>query len=179
VTETVLDRDGLKYILIDPAEPLTNPKIYSQFSHVDCVFYFCALDEYDKFPGDTPTPENNTCLMVESLRLWRKVTSSPGFDRMHFVLILNKADLLRTCLEANPLSNTFSDYSNWAQTPSIQNLDFYEQGWRFIAKQFEIHFGGMLFYCHITVATDKKNCEKVWDSIRSEAVRRSLASLHI
>lgn len=54
--------------------------------------------------------DSNTNRLVESLKLWKALTSSEFFIKTPFILFLNKSDLFRQKLETVPLSDIFQDW---------------------------------------------------------------------
>jgi hypothetical protein len=126
--------------------------------------------------------------LVESLKLWKALTSSQFFKLTPFILFLNKSDLFAEKIKRLPLAEVFQDYDTVIQTlekkgevclafPQIscgvlQNLFFFqgmsdfEKGWRYICKQFNQHFSGSEFYPFVTCAIDTDNCKKVFDAVQ-------------
>jgi len=78
-----------------------------------------------------------------------------------------------------PLSDIFQDWDEYVKSPLVKNLETFEQGWRFLAKQYENHFAGTSFYAHVTCAIDTESCKKVWESVRAEMVRKALGDSNL
>jgi len=118
--------------------------------------------------------DSKTNRLVESLKLWKALTSSQFFKKTPFVLFLNKSDLFREKLSRTPLLDVFSDYETFANDPQHASMDDYEKGWRYISKQYQIHFAGTTFHPHLTCALDTNNCKKVFDVIQDNLFKEAV-----
>jgi len=171
VVETVFDHDGTQFTLVDVGGQRSERKKWLHcFSTVTAVIFLAAINEYDMLLEE----DSNTNRLVESLKLWKALTSSEFFLHTPFILFLNKSDLFKAKLQVVPLSDIFSDWDDYVKSPGVAKMDSFEQGWRFLAKQYEQHFSGTSFYAHITCAIDTESCKKVWESVRLEMVRKAL-----
>jgi len=176
VIETVFDHDGTQFTLVDVGGQRSERKKWLHcFSTVTAVIFLAAINEYDMLLEE----DSNTNRLVESLKLWKALTSSEFFIKTPFILFLNKSDLFRAKLEVVPLSEIFQDWDDYVKTPSVAKLETFEQGWRFLAKQYENHFSGTSFYAHVTCAIDTESCKKVWDSVRVEMLRKALGESNL
>jgi len=176
VIETVFDHEGTQFTLVDVGGQRSERKKWLHcFSTVTAVIFLAAINEYDMLLEE----DSNTNRLVESLKLWKALTSSEFFTKTPFVLFLNKSDLFRVKLEVVPLSEIFQDWDDYVKAPSVAKLDHFEQGWRFLAKQYENHFSGTSFYAHVTCAIDTESCKKVWDAVRGEMVRKALGEANL
>jgi len=176
VVETIFEHEGISFTLVDVGGQRSERKKWLHcFSTVTAVIYLTAINEYDMLLEE----DANTNRLVESLKLWKALTSSEFFIKTPFILFLNKSDLFKQKLEKVSLSEVFQEWDDYAKTPGVSNLDPFEQGWRFLAKLYEKHFAGTSFYAHVTCAIDQKSCYKVWDSVRGEMVRRALGECRL
>jgi len=176
VIETVFDHDGTQFTLVDVGGQRSERKKWLHcFSTVTAVIFLAAINEYDMLLEE----DSNTNRLVESLKLWKALTSSEFFTTTPFILFLNKSDLFREKLQVSPLSEIFHDWDEYVKAPTIAKLDPFEQGWRFLAKQYENHFAGTSFYAHVTCAIDTESCKKVWDSVRAEMIRKALGESNL
>jgi len=171
VIETVFEYENISFTLVDVGGQRSERKKWLHcFSTVTAVIYLTAINEYDMLLEE----DANTNRLVESLKLWKALTSSEFFIKTPFILFLNKSDLFKQKLEKVLLSEVFQEWDDYANTPGVSQLEPFEQGWRFLAKLYEKHFAGTSFYAHVTCAIDPKSCTKVWASVQGEMVRRAL-----
>jgi len=176
VIETVFEVEGTTFTLVDVGGQRSERKKWLHcFSTVTAIIFLAAINEYDMLLEE----DSNTNRLVESLKLWKALSSSDFFLKTPFILFLNKSDLFKIKMETVPLAVIFQDWETFIKQPAIAKLDSFEQGWRFIAKQYENHFGGSSFYAHVTCALDTESCRKVWDSVRSEMIRKAVADNNI
>jgi len=176
VVETVFEHDGVAFTLVDVGGQRSERKKWLHcFSTVTAVIYLTAINEYDMLLEE----DANTNRLVESLKLWKALTSSEFFIKTPFILFLNKSDLFKQKLEKVSLAEVFQEWDEYAKSPGVAGLEPFEQGWRFLAKLYEKHFAGTSFYAHVTCAIDQKSCTKVWDSVRGEMVRRALGECRL
>jgi GTPase SAR1 family protein len=171
IVETIFEYENISFTLVDVGGQRSERKKWLHcFSTVSAVIYLTAINEYDMLLEE----DANTNRLVESLKLWKALTSSEFFIKTPFILFLNKSDLFKQKLEKVRLSEVFQEWDDYAATPGVAALSPFEQGWRFLAKLYEKHFAGSSFYAHVTCAIDSKSCVKVWASVRDEMVRRAL-----
>eukprot|EP01126_Amoeba_proteus_P033777 TRINITY_DN3331_c0_g1_i11.p1 TRINITY_DN3331_c0_g1~~TRINITY_DN3331_c0_g1_i11.p1 ORF type:complete len:151 (+),score=25.60 TRINITY_DN3331_c0_g1_i11:236-688(+) len=74
-----------------------------------------ALNEYDLVLEE----DEKTNRLVESLKLWKALTSSQFFHQTPFLLFLNKSDLFREKIKTIPLREVFQDYVNFDQSLDV------------------------------------------------------------
>jgi len=144
------------------------------FGSVSCVIFLTAINEYDMVLEE----DGKTNRLVESLKLWKALTISQFFKQTPFVLFLNKSDLFRDKLKRSPLGEIFSDYNAFANDASNANFDAYDKGWKYISKQYKIHFSGSVFYPHLTCALDTENCRKVFVAIQETLFKQGADQFH-
>jgi hypothetical protein len=137
------------------------------------VLYISALNEYDM----TIEEDGRTNRLADSLKLWHSLTGSPYFKTTPFILLLNKADLFKEKIKANPLMGLFSDYATFAARADLLGLDDFALGWKYMAMQYQVHFCGSTFYPHVICSIDPESCRKVFDAIR-EVVTKEIESTH-
>jgi len=143
------------------------------FGSVSAVIFLTAINEYDMVLEE----DTKTNRLVESLKLWKALTSSQFFKKTPFILFLNKSDLFQEKLKKCPLLDIFSDYEQFIREEKNQNMNDYDLGWNYIARQYQIHFAGTIFYPHLTCALDTEQCKKVFtviqDTLFKEAIQIS------
>jgi len=141
------------------------------FGSVTAVIFLTAINEFDMVLEE----DSKTNRLVESLKLWKALTSSQFFKTTPFILFLNKSDLFHDKIKKIPLSEVFEDYEAFANgLPG--NLSEFDKGWKYVAKQYQNHFSGSIFYPHVTCAIDTKNCQKVFDAVRETLMRKAFAA---
>jgi len=86
---------------------------------------------------------------------------------------------LQKKIEKVPLADVFQEFESFAKTPAIAKLSPFEQGTKFLGKQYQSHFAGTTFYTHVTCAVDTESCKKVWDTVRTEMVKKAMESLGV
>lgn len=140
------------------------------FGSVSAVLFLTAINEYDMVLEE----DSKTNRLVESLKLWKALTSSQFFKKTPFVLFLNKSDLFAEKIKVSPMSEIFSDFESFSTDPANAQLSQFEKGWQYISKQYHIHFAGSTFYPHLTCALDTEQCNKVFlvvqDTLFKEAI---------
>lgn len=80
------------------------------FEDVDIVLFSVSLDEYDMFSEDINGDLTNKMMM--SKQLFQSLVTHPKFNDKHFLLLLNKYDLLEEKIEQVPLTKCewFQDF---------------------------------------------------------------------
>ena len=138
--------------------------------------------------------------LVECVKVWSYVTGLKCFSKCGMILILNKDDLLQQllCKKDNGLYQCFSDSGVW----ETDNEDEYwdpaidEQYWPVIndSTQFEEYHlivtkfienlfinrnnnenKNQMFYTHVTVATDDKLVERVFNNVQDIVLQENLS----
>ncbi|KAL3350659.1 hypothetical protein AABB24_023205 [Solanum stoloniferum] len=88
-----------------------NCKWLDMFEDVDLVIFCVSLTEYTEYLEDY----NGVCTnkMMESKKLFENFVSHPAFAQKHFLLLLNKFDILEEIIEECPLSECewFQDFN--------------------------------------------------------------------
>ncbi|KAK9286163.1 hypothetical protein L1049_014545 [Liquidambar formosana] len=89
-----------------------NGKWLEMFEDVKIVLFSVSLTDYDQFSED----DNGICTnkMLASKKLFESIVTHPTSDRMEFLLILNKFDLLEEKIEQVPLTECewFNDFNS-------------------------------------------------------------------
>eukprot|EP01126_Amoeba_proteus_P028782 TRINITY_DN2835_c0_g1_i1.p1 TRINITY_DN2835_c0_g1~~TRINITY_DN2835_c0_g1_i1.p1 ORF type:complete len:193 (-),score=45.03 TRINITY_DN2835_c0_g1_i1:840-1418(-) len=148
------------------------------FSSVDAVLFLMAMDEYDRMLEESDD-ENR---LVESLKVWNRLTSLEEFRNVPFILFMNKKDLFRKKIETIPMNSIFKeDYEQFTRTECKDSMDEYEKGKQYILKQFERHHGGKGLFssAYDTCALDSDNCIKIFNTIQRTLLDRALCSYGI
>jgi len=169
VIETQFEQAGTLFTIVDVGGQRSERKKWLHcFSDVTAVIFLAAINEYDMILEE----DASTNRFLESLKLWKALSSSDFFKGIQFILFLNKSDLFAKKLLKAPLSDIFADWDGFIKQSHIARLDLFEQGWRFLGSQYEKHFSGKAFSMHVTCALDSESCKKVWGSVQSELFKR-------
>ncbi|XP_062019223.1 extra-large guanine nucleotide-binding protein 1-like [Rosa rugosa] len=86
-------------------------KLLEMFEDVDMVIFCVALTDYDEFCEDASGVSINK--MMASKQLFESIATHPAFDQKHFLLILNKFDLLEEKIDQVSLTRCewFNDFN--------------------------------------------------------------------
>jgi len=175
VIETKFDMEGHSFAIIDVGGQRSERKKWLNcFSSVTSVIFLTAINEYDMVLEE----DEATNRVVESLKLWKALTSSIYFQTIPFMLFMNKSDLFKEKLEKVPLNTFFSDYPKFIENnkATCGKTDF-EQGCAFFKNMFKTQFGGpkdATFTTHITCAIDTQSTKVVWKSVRETILAKIL-----
>jgi len=77
------------------------------FNNINAVIFLTAIDEYD---GKVLEEDNHTNRLSDSLSLFEKISESSWFEKVPFILFLNKVDLFELKIERVPLDTLFDDF---------------------------------------------------------------------
>jgi len=162
ICETSFVVQKVKFTLVDVGGQRSERKKWLHcFGSVTAVIFLTAISEFDMYLEE----DLKTNRLVESLKLWKALTSSQFFKQTPFILFLNKSDIFQEKIERIPLTKVFSDYTAYSEQCPKEMSEF-ERGWNYISKQFKSHFAGSVFYPHLTCALDREGCQKIFNSVR-------------
>lgn len=112
------------------------------FEDINIVLYTVSLTDYHEYLVDSNGDLTNK--MLESKKLFENIVNHPSFGQKHFVLLLNKFDLLEELIERFPLTEC-----EWLQTfnpvisrhpnssTSNNNPSLAQRAFHYIAAQFK------------------------------------------
>ncbi|KAG8364279.1 hypothetical protein BUALT_Bualt19G0111800 [Buddleja alternifolia] len=136
-----------------------NCKWLEMFEDVDLVIYSVSLTDYDEYYEDI----NGVCTnkMMASKKLFENIVTHPTFADKHFLLILNKFDLLEEKIEQVPLAQCewFHDFKpvisgHPHKNNSNNNPPLAQRAFHYIAVKFKRLFdsltGQKLFVSRVT-----------------------------
>lgn len=104
--------------------------------------------------------------MFESFVLFEQIVNSAWFQRTSIILFLNKIDIFKRKLLISPLSNYFTDYN--------EGSDF-ETAAEFLKSKFlALNYSKLNIYPHLTCATDTRNIEHVFSTVKETILSRAL-----
>ena len=148
-----------------------NCKWLQMFEDTDIVLFCVALSDYDE---STPDGTNK---MMATKQLFEAIATHPSFEGKHFLLLLNKIDLLEEKVERVPLSRCewFKDFnpvmtsnpSTSARNNSSNNNSptLAHRAFQYIAVKFKRLF---------TSLTDRKLYVSLINGLESDTVDESL-----
>eukprot|EP01126_Amoeba_proteus_P044082 TRINITY_DN4879_c0_g1_i9.p1 TRINITY_DN4879_c0_g1~~TRINITY_DN4879_c0_g1_i9.p1 ORF type:complete len:360 (-),score=64.67 TRINITY_DN4879_c0_g1_i9:61-1140(-) len=170
IIETSFTFSGAHITLVDVGGQRSERRKWLHcFSAVTAVIFLSALDEYDMVLEE----DVKTNRLVETLKLWKALTSSQFFKTTPFILFLNKSDLFREKIQVCPLRNVFQDYLHYLEElEGKEKMDEFEISWRYFVKHFKQHFYGKEFFPHVTCAIDTEACKKVFESVQQFLMQR-------
>eukprot|EP00457_Paulinella_chromatophora_P005610 gb/GEZN01005627.1/.p1 GENE.gb/GEZN01005627.1/~~gb/GEZN01005627.1/.p1 ORF type:complete len:365 (-),score=62.70 gb/GEZN01005627.1/:596-1690(-) len=139
------------------------------FEEVTAVLFVAGISEYDQVLYE----DENVNRTAESLNLFENICNSRWFRDTSVILFLNKCDLFKEKIYVTPLTVTFPEYTDWAQTQD--GGDPYSLGTAFLECEFlkRNHFKKPI-YSHVTCATDPRNVEVVFNGVKDIVVRGAL-----
>ncbi|KAK4477069.1 hypothetical protein RD792_016275 [Penstemon davidsonii] len=134
-------------------------KWLEMFEDVDLVIYCVSLTEYDEYHEDVNGKRTNK--MLATKRLFETIVNHPTLSEKHFLLILNKFDLLEEKIERVPLNQCdwFQDFTpvishNPHNATSNNNTPLAQRGFHYMAVKFKRLFntltGRKLFVSKVT-----------------------------
>jgi GTPase SAR1 family protein len=136
------------------------------FEDVTAVIFVAAISEYDQVLYEDET----TNRMVEALDLFDEICNSRWFRETPIILFLNKRDLFLEKIQRVPLTVCFPHYNG-------KPYD-YDSGVDFLQVQFEeknkTQRKDDKIYTHVTCATDSRNIQHVFNSVKDMIIRQSL-----
>jgi len=172
IVETQFTVSSNQFTMVDVGGQRSERKKWLHcFGSVSSVIFLTAINEYDMVLEE----DSKTNRLVESLKLWKALTSSQFFKKTPFVLFLNKSDLFGEKIRKSPLVDIFSDYEAFANEPANSQMNDYDKGWHYIKSQYSIHFAGTSFYPHLTCALDSEQCQKVFLAIQDTLFKEAFA----
>lgn len=171
IVETHFEYEKTKFTLVDVGGQRSERKKWLHcFNSVTAVIFLTAINEYDMVLEE----DTSTNRLLESLKLWKALTSSQFFKGTPFILFLNKSDLFKEKIAKIPLGDIFSDFDQVAMSPEFANYDVFEKSWQYILKQFRSHFEGYTFYPHVTNSLDTELCKKVFGVVQETVVKETM-----
>ena len=131
------------------------------------MLYLTAVSEYDQVLAE----DQKSNRLEESLGLFENLLKYPFFRKTHFLLFLNKVDLLRDKIKTSPVSKYFPDFEG----PD----DDYDTVINFFTKKFldRNQSKGRSIGVHQTCAVDTENIRIVDSEIQKVILNRILDDL--
>jgi len=171
IVETHFEYEKAMFTLVDVGGQRSERKKWLHcFNSVTAVIFLTAINEYDMVLEE----DTSTNRLLESLKLWKALTSSQFFKGTPFILFLNKSDLFQEKIVKIPLGDIFSDFDQVAMSPEFASYNAFEKSWQYILKQFRSHFEGYTFYPHLTNSLDTELCRKVFAVVQETVIKETL-----
>jgi len=125
------------------------------FENITAVIFFIAINEYNMRLEEDSTVNR----LSEALALFEEIVNSEWFKESAFIVFLNKNDLFKKKIETVDMKCLFPNYKGGCNyDKAIKYLTSKVNG---IVKEPRDNF-----YIHPTVATDTKNVELVFGTVR-------------
>jgi GTPase SAR1 family protein len=141
------------------------------FADVKTVLFLVAVAEYDQ----TIFEDEKTNRVVEALTVFEGLLKESTFAETPFVIFFNKMDLFRVKIASKVPLTAFPDYTGPVEEGPV--LDFIQEKFK---KLFEATTKGKRkLYMHQTMATDRDNCLKVFDVVRSSVIEQALGQFEM
>jgi hypothetical protein len=136
------------------------------FEKVTCVIFVAAISEFDQVLEE----DEKTNRLSEALELFSDICNSRWFRRTSMILFLNKSDILAEKLKTLQLKTFCPDY---------EGDNSYESACKYFEKAFMVKNRKLdkIIYPHITCATDTRNIEITFDTVRDIIVRKAVQDL--
>ncbi|CAL8322501.1 unnamed protein product [Lota lota] len=139
------------------------------FESVTTIIYLAALSEYDQVLYEN-AKENR---LEESKALFRTIVSNPCFHETHFILFLNKSDLLEEKIPHSHLADYFPRFRG-PRGDVTAAKEFILQMYK---EQHADHLATL--YHHFTCATDTENIRRVFDDVKYIVMEINLNHLNL
>ncbi|KAL6059422.1 Guanine nucleotide-binding protein G(O) subunit alpha, variant 2 [Balamuthia mandrillaris] len=155
VVETTFEWEGAAFRLVDVGgQKGERKKWLPLFSGVTAILFCVAMNEYDVMMEEDPT----TNRMHDALQLWHDVVNNHHLINVPIILFLNKKDLFESKIQKKDLKVCFPNYKGGKD---------YDKASTYIRDKFlrEVPRGKVV-KAHFTQATDTKNIQIVWNSLR-------------
>lgn len=138
--------------------------ILSIFVNYFLFFNILALTDYDEVVTDDSEPSTK---LVESLKLWKTVTSSGYIRAFTVFLVLTKSDLFEKKIEKIPLQSIFPDYDKVVEQYLSNSKTNYEKSWRYIERLFKMNYSRYDdFYTHVVNLLDSKESSDLFGEMQ-------------
>eukprot|EP00008_Paramoeba_atlantica_P006566 CAMPEP_0201476990 /NCGR_PEP_ID=MMETSP0151_2-20130828/2120_1 /ASSEMBLY_ACC=CAM_ASM_000257 /TAXON_ID=200890 /ORGANISM="Paramoeba atlantica, Strain 621/1 / CCAP 1560/9" /LENGTH=304 /DNA_ID=CAMNT_0047857577 /DNA_START=297 /DNA_END=1211 /DNA_ORIENTATION=+ len=135
------------------------------FQNVNAVIFFVAINEYNMKLIEDPSVNR----MQEAIALFDEIANSRWFESSAVILFLNKQDLFQEKIKKVDMKCLFDDYDGGCD---------YDKASQYLLNLFEglVKDKSKGYYSHITVATDTKNIEIVFSSVRTTLLKNLLGN---
>lgn len=144
------------------------------FDNVTAIIFVAAISEYDQKLWE----DLRTHRMTEALNLFKEQLENPLFQKTPIILFLNKVDLFMKKLRVAPLKDTYSDFPGPHIGGGEPDDVCEDAALKYMKKKFtdivDASARDAPVYPYFTTATDEKNVEKVFFSIRDIILQQSI-----
>jgi len=148
------------------------------FDNCFAVIFITAINEYD---GKVLEENDQVDRLEESLNLFERLVQSMTFHETPFILFMNKRDLFEEKLKHVPFEGLEERYPDYAEFKKglleeegiSENVEI---GLNYLGKKFKDKSPSKQLYVYDTNALDESQCEKVFQSLSSSILEKSLAA---
>eukprot|EP01126_Amoeba_proteus_P008093 TRINITY_DN1297_c0_g1_i11.p1 TRINITY_DN1297_c0_g1~~TRINITY_DN1297_c0_g1_i11.p1 ORF type:complete len:343 (-),score=59.10 TRINITY_DN1297_c0_g1_i11:260-1288(-) len=166
IQELEITTEGITFTIVDVGGQRSERKKWVHcFENITAIIFLVAMSEYDLNLFE----DQSTNRMHESLKLFDEICSSKWFTKTPVILFLNKRDLFAEKIKKTNITTAFPEYSG-PQT--------YEATSAYIRDQF-VCLTENTVYPHFTCATDTKNVNQVFNSVREMFVNAAMEQIGI
>ncbi|ETO12496.1 trimeric G-protein alpha o subunit [Reticulomyxa filosa] len=166
VVEQRLFIHGTKFQIFDVGGQRSERKKWIHcFEYVQAVIFVASLAAYNEVMY-----EDEQCnSMIDSLDLFDEICNSQWLQNTAMILFLNKQDEFAKRIQRIPLKVCFPEY---------EGENTYEPCLEYIKSQYNIKNKSdkRQIYCHVTVATDQNNVERVFGDVQHIVIGISLVN---
>ncbi|GAA5858186.1 hypothetical protein JCM5353_004717 [Sporobolomyces roseus] len=172
IVEEVFNLDQTRMVVVDVGGQRSERKKWIHcFESVHLLLFVAAISEYDQYLFE----EETQLRMTETLMLWENISTSPWFRKTAFVLFLNKIDLLKEKILADPdsVQHFLPEY-----TGSPTDVDSVKM---YLLSRFKaLHrMQERVLFVHFTCATDTTAIRPILSAVMQAVVTASLTHLGI
>jgi len=161
VVETKFEWEGQSFRLVDVGgQKGERKKWLPLFSGITAFVYCVAISEYDTVLEE----DQSVNRLQDALATWKEVVNNEYLSKVPAILFLNKKDLLKEKAAKVDLKVCFADYSGGLKYKAMKK--FIKQ--KFLGVVSSTRQAKV--YPYVTQATDTKNIQLVWQTIKDVLV---------
>eukprot|EP00477_Mikrocytos_mackini_P000610 GAHX01000651.1.p1 GENE.GAHX01000651.1~~GAHX01000651.1.p1 ORF type:complete len:560 (-),score=132.35 GAHX01000651.1:38-1501(-) len=145
------------------------------FDDVTAVIFVASIAGYDQVLFEDET----TNRLEEALALFEQICNMRYFEKVTYVLFLNKKDVFREKVHRIPLEKTFPAFADFKQECGFEDdaddESKYDISCKFIKELFlSKNTSNREVFTHFTIATDTSNIIKIFNSVKASVINASL-----
>ncbi|TPX42274.1 hypothetical protein SeMB42_g05198 [Synchytrium endobioticum] len=169
VREVVLEEENMLIKVVDVGgQRSERRKWIPYFEGSTAVIFMAAISEYDQFLEEQGSQNR----LLEAITLFGQVVNSRWFLASHFILFLNKVDLLATKYQERGDESVRQYWPDYQGTSYQDVLSFFQ------AKFLEASQSKQkTIYTHLTSAVDRTSISLVIDSVKINLMNQMLVNI--
>ncbi|TPX45798.1 hypothetical protein SeLEV6574_g03658 [Synchytrium endobioticum] len=169
VREVVLEEDNMLIKVVDVGgQRSERRKWLPSFEDATAVIFMAAVSEYDQCLEEAESQNR----LLEAITLFGQIVNSRWFLASHFILILNKVDLLAAKYQER------GDESVRKYWPEYQGASYQDVLNFFQAKFLEVNQSEQkTIYTHFTSAVDRSSVSLVIDSVKINLMNKMFVNI--